>query len=365
MPPILSSILALVLLTVSGCVYAQEQKVLQIYNWADYIEESLLDKFESETGIQVVYNMYESDEMLDAKLLAGYTGYDIIGMADMTVQNMLPLSLFQPLNRDQLPNWRDLDPELMQRMAYSDPGNRFWAPYFWGSTGVAYNVDMIRERLPGAPVDSSAMLLDPEVIKHFADCGVAFLDDAGTVMRVTLLYLGYDIDDTSEEAFEAVERQLKSVRPYIRYFESNRVAIDLSAGEVCLTMAWNGDYASGLKNAAAENLDVNLAYSVPKEGTNLWVDGWIIMADAPNPDYAHQFLNFLLEPEVIAVMSNEQRYPNAVLASRPLLIPEVIDDPAVTHPPEVMRRVHQRNAYDLYERRRVNRIWARVKAGFD
>lgn len=344
---------------------ADESKILNLYNWADYVPQELLEGFENEYGVRVIYNMYETDLMLGAKLLAGRSGYDLIGIADPDIQRFLPLGLFRPLDKEKLPNWTNLDPELMTRLAFSDPGNRHSVPYFWGSSGFAYNVGMIRERLPNAPVHSSAMLFDPEVVRHFEDCGVAFLDDAGTVLRLALLYLGYDIDETSEEAFAAAERLLKGVRPYVRYFENNRVAIDLPAGEICLTMAWNGDYAFGLKRIEEENVDISLAYTVPREGTNLWMDTWVILTDAPNPDLAHLFLDYLMRPQVMASVSNNQRYPNANRASWPFLIPQVIDDPAVLHTPEMMKRIFQRKAYTLKDQRRVNRIYARVKAGFE
>ena len=212
-----------------GMVRSDESKTLNLYNWADYVPQSLLEGFENEYGVRVVYNMYESDNMLGAKLLAGRSGYDLIGIADPEIQRFMPLGIFKTLDKEKLSNWSNLDSDLMARLAFSDPDNRHSVPYFWGSSGFAYNVDMIKERLPNAPVGSSAMLYDPEVIKHFADCGVSFLDDAGTVIRQVLKYLGYDIDDTSEEAFAAVEKTLKSVRPYVRYFENSRVAIDLPA----------------------------------------------------------------------------------------------------------------------------------------
>jgi putrescine transport system substrate-binding protein len=309
--------------------------------------------------------MYESDKMLGAKLLAGHSGYDLIGIADPDIQRFLPLGIFGLLDKEKLPNWANLDSALMSRLAFSDPGNRHVVPYFWGSTGFAYNVDMIRERLPDAPLDSAAMLFDPEVVRHFEDCGVAFLDDGDTIVRMALVYLGYDIDEAGEQAFDEVERLLKSVRPFIRYFESNRVAIDLPGQEVCLTMAWNGDYAFGIKRAQEEGLDINLEYVVPREGSNLWMDGWIVLKDAPNPDLAHLFLDYLMRPEIMASVSNDQWYPNANRASWPLLIPQIADNPAVLHTPEMMERVHQRTAYTLKQQRRVNRIWARVKAGIE
>jgi putrescine transport system substrate-binding protein len=347
-----------------GLVRSDESKILNLYNWADYVPQSLLEGFENEYGVRVVYNMYETDTMLGAKLLAGRSGYDLVGIADPEIQQFLPLGVFMPLDKDKLPNWTNLDYELLSRLAFSDPDNRHSVPYFWGSSGFAYNVDMIKERLPNAPVGSSAMLYDPAVIRHFEDCGVSFLDDADTVVRQVLRYLGYDIDETSEEAFIAVERTLGEVRPYIRYFENSRVAIDLPAGEVCMAMTWNGDFAFGLRRVEEENLEINLAYTVPSEGTNLWMDTWTILSDAPNPDLAHLFLNYLMRPKVMAEVSNDQRYPNANRSSWPLLIPQVSEDPAVLHPPEMMQRVFQRKAHTLKEQRRVNRLFARFKAGF-
>lgn len=352
-------------LVAAGITRADESKVLNLYNWADYVPEELIEGFEKEYGVRVVYNMYESDLMLGAKLLAGHSGYDLIGIADPDIQRFIPLGIFKKLDKAKLSNWRNLDDELMARLAYSDKNNQYTVPYFWGSTGIAYNVDMIKERLPEAPLDSAAMLLDPAVVKHFADCGVAFLDDGETSIRLALLYLGYDINDVSARALGEAERLLKSVRPYIRYFESNRVAIDLPAREVCITMAWNGDYAFGLKTVQDESLDINLAYFVPLEGSNLWMDGWIILEDAPNPDLAHLFLDYLMRPEVMASVSNDQRYANANRASWPYQIPEVSEDPAVLHTPEMMERIYQRRAYSIKQQRQINRIWARVKAGFE
>jgi putrescine transport system substrate-binding protein len=357
-------LLPLACLCMAVLARADQAPILNLYNWAEYVPDRLIEGFEAEYGIRVFYNTYENDTMLDAKLLAGHTGYDLVGIADPGLQRFLPIGVFMPLDRKKLPNFVNLDPEFLKRLAFSDPGNRHAIPYFWGNTGIAYNVDLIHERMPDAPVDSAAMIFEPEVIRHFEDCGVAFLDDAGTVIRMAMVYQGYDINDTSAEAFGAAEQLLRSVRPYVRYFDSNRVAIDLPAGEVCLTMAWNGDYAYGLKRAVEEGLEINIAYTVPREGTNVWMDTWAILADAPNPEPAYLFLDYLMRPEVMATVSNDQRYPNAVLASRPFLVPEVTDDPAVSPPPDVLARMYQRVDYDLKANRQVNRIWARVKAGF-
>ena len=342
-----------------------ESKTLNLYNWADYVPQELIEGFENEYGVKVVYNMYESDLMLGAKLLAGHSGYDLVGVAELDIERFLPLGVFKPLDKEKLTNWSNLDPELISRLANWDPDNRHTVPYFWGSSGFAYNVDMILERMPNAPLDSAAMLFDPDVVRHFEDCGVAYLDDPGTAVRLALMYLGYDLNETSEKAFNEAERLLKGVRPFIRYFDSNRTAIDLPGQEVCLTMTWNGDYAYGLRRVEEENLPINLDYVVPREGTNLWMDAWLILNDAPNPDLAHLFLNYLLRPDVMASVSNDQRYPNANRASWEFLIPQITEDPDVLHTPDIMERIHARRVHTLKQQRRVNRLWARVKAGFE
>lgn len=342
-----------------------EEGVLQIYNWADYVPAVLIEGFEEEYGVDVVYSTYESDELMSAKLLAGNTGFDLIGIANYSFDLFRELQLFMPLDLTLLPNHRNLDPQIMSLLAVADTGNRHVVPYFWGSTGFAYNVDMIEARLPDAPVHSLAMLFDPEVVKHFADCGVALLDDQPSGALVAALYAGYGVNGKSPEAMAAVEEVLKAVRPYIRYFESNRVAIDVPTGEICLSMAWNGDYAFGKRMIEDENLPTRMKYTLPVEGSNMWVDGWAIPADAPNPELAHQFLNYLMRPEVAAKVSNDQRYANAIPASRPWLIDAVANDPSVTHTPEMLSRMEIQRPFSLKQSRQLSRVWARVKADFE
>lgn len=343
---------------------AAEEGVLQLFQWADYVPAALIKGFEDEYGVDVVYNTYPSEEMLGTRIMSGKTGYDLLGMSNFVFHTYLPLGVFQPLNFEELPNHQNLDPRIMQLLQKADPGNAYLVPYFWGTAGFAYNVDMIKERLPDAPTDSLAMIFDPEVVKHFADCGVAFLDDPVQALTLAAIYAGYAPDEKSTESLEAAEAVIKGVRPYIRYFENSRVAIDLPTKEVCLTMTWNGDFALGQKRARDENLDIRLAYTMGNEGSNLWMDGWVIDVDAPNPDLAHLFLDYLMRPEVMAIVSEDQRYANAIPDSLALISPDVAGDPAIFHTPAMLERVDTQTADSLQRRRLMGRAWNRIKADF-
>jgi putrescine transport system substrate-binding protein len=341
-----------------------EEKILNIYTWADYVPKEVIEEFESEYGIKVNYDTYDNDNILSSKLLAGSSGYDLVGIADEDLQRLMPVGVFRKLDKSKLPNLKNMNPEIMRRTAFSDPDNEHVFIYTWGSTGVAYNVDLINERLPEATLDSAAMIFDPEIIRHFADCGVAFVDDPGTVIRMVLLYLGYDINDTRQTSFDEAEQVLKAVRPYIRYFSGSLTQIDMAAEEICLAMMWSGDYSYSMRIAAQAGKSLNLAYYVPKEGTNIWIDTFAMPADLPHPGNAHLFLNFMMRPQIAAQSSNFNQYPAGNLAALEFIEPGTRNNPAIFPPPDVIARMHTRTAHDMETKRRVNRIWARLKAGF-
>jgi putrescine transport system substrate-binding protein len=346
----------------SSVASSQEEKVLNIYTWADYLPPNLIRNFETEFGIRVNYATYDNDLILGAKLLAGNTGFDLVGIADPSLQRYLPTGAFRTLDKSKVPNLRNLDTGLMRRLAHSDPGNAHAVIYTWGSTGIAYNEEMVKARMPDAPLDSAAMIFDPAIISRFADCGVTFLDDAGTMIRLALLYLGHDINTTHPEAFAEAERLLKSVRPYIRYFSSVLLSVDLPAGEVCVAVSWTGEYGYVINQAKNAKVDMTFGFVIPKEGSNMWIDTFSMPADLPHPENAHLFLNYLLRPEVTAEVPNV--YFNAVAnnASLPFIRPEIRSNPVTYPPPEVMARIHNRVDYSLEDTRVINRIWARVKA---
>ncbi len=342
---------------------AEEEKILNVLNWSDYIGPTTIADFEAEFGIKINYDLYDSTEIVEAKLLAGQTGYDVVVHSVRYSARLFPIGVYRRLDRDQLPLWKNLDPWVLNVMADYDPGNLYGVPYMWGTTGFAYNIDMVKARMPDAPLNSGDMIFNPDVVSKFADCGVTLLDEPTDVIALVMLYLGHDHNSMDPAHIAEVEAQLKSVRPYLRYFSSARMMNDLPNEEICVAMSWSGDYAAAMARATEVGLDINLAYSVPSEGTVLWIDGLFIPSDAPHPNNAHLFINYLMRPDVIAAISDLTRYANANLASIPLMDPKVAEDPAVYTP--VSEREHMVTGLIFgpkLERRR-SRAWARIKTG--
>jgi putrescine transport system substrate-binding protein len=347
----------------AGPLWAEEEKVVNVYNWVDYIAPETLAQFEKEFGIKVNYDNFDATAVVEAKLLAGSTGYDVVLQELRYSNRLMGVGAFQRLDRGQLPLWSNLDSWVMETMARYDRGNSYAAPYMWGTTGFTYNIDMIRERMPDAPVDSAAMMFDPAIASRFADCGISLLDESSTVVPLVMLYLGYEPHSMDPAQLAEAEAVLKSVRPYIRYISSAKALNDLPNRDICIAMTWSGDYTQAQARADEVGADVRLAYTVPKEGTVLWFDTWLIPVDAPHPQNAHIFLNFLMRPEVIARISEVTGYANANLASEPFLDPELLNDPAA-YPPMGARQGWQAGLiYDPKLERRRTRLWSRVKTG--
>jgi putrescine transport system substrate-binding protein len=338
-----------------------EAKILNVFTWTDYIAPNTIADFEKEYGIEVNYDTYDSTEMAEARLLAGRTGYDVVVHAERYAARLIPIGVYQPLDRTRLTNWGNLDPWVLKTLESADPGNRYGVPYLWGTTGFTYNVKMIRERMPDAPVESGDMIFKPQVARHFADCGITFLDEPTDVIPMAMRYLGHDPNSLDPADLAEVEAMLKSVRPYIRYFSSAKMLIDLPNEEVCIAMSWSGDYAQAMARAREAGRPVQLAYTPPREGTLAWFDLWFIPADAPHPGNAHLFLNYLLRPEVIAAISNETRYAAPNPKAMPLLLPEVRDDPAIYPPEEIRRRLYKGTLQSPKAERLRSRLWSRVK----
>ncbi len=342
---------------------AAEEKVLNVFTWPDYIAPDTIANFEAEYGIKVNYDVYDSTEMAEARLLAGRTGYDVVAHAERYSARLIPIGVYQPLDLRKIPNWRNLDPWVLEMLDTADPGNRFGVPYLWGTTGFTYNVKMIRERMPNAPVGSGDMIFRPEIARRFADCGITFLDEPTDVIPMAMLYLGHDPNSLDPGDLADVERLLKGVRPYIRYFSSAKMLIDLPNEEVCIAMSWSGDYAQAMVRAQEVGKPVQLAYTVQREGTLAWFDLWFIPADAPHPNNAHVFLNYLLRPEVAAAISIETRYATPNPKAMALLPPKVRNDPAVYPPESVKKDLRKGVIHDPLDERRRSRLWSRVKTG--
>jgi putrescine transport system substrate-binding protein len=359
-PPCLFAVIALAASMAAG---AAEEKVLNVFSWPDYMAPDTIANFEAETGIKVNFDTYDLTEMAEARLLAGRTGYDVVVHAERYSARLIPIGVYRPLDRSKLPNWKNLDPWVLETLDSADPGNRHGMPYLWGTTGFTYNVRMIRERMPDAPVTSGDMIFKPEVARRFADCGISFIDEPTDVIPLAMLYLGHDPNSMDPVHLAEVEKLLKGVRPYIRYFSSAKMLIDLPNEEVCVAMSWSGDYAQAMWRAKQAGRPVDLQYTVQKEGALAWFDLWFIPADAPHPDNAHRFLNYLLRPDVIAAISNETRYASANTKALPLLLPEVRNDPAVYPPDEIRLNLHKGVLFDPKSERLRSRLWSRVKTG--
>lgn len=359
-PQLLVAVAALLAASVAA---AAEEKVLNVFTWPDYIAPDTIANFEAEYGIKVNYDVYDSTEMAEARLLAGHTGYDVVAHAERYSARLIPIGIYQPLDRSRLTHWGNLDPWVLKTLDSADPGNRHGVPYLWGTTGFTYNVKMIRERMPDAPVTSGDMIFKPEVARRFADCGITFVDEPTDVIPMVMLYLGHDPNSLDPVHLAEVEKVLKGVRPDIRYFSSAKMLIDLPNEEVCIAMSWSGDYAQAMFRAKEAGRPVELAYTVQREGALAWFDLWFIPADAPHPDNAHLFLNYLLRPEVAAAISNETRYATPNLKALPLLLPEVRNDPAVYPPDEIRLNLHKGVLHDPKQERLRSRLWSRVKTG--
>jgi putrescine transport system substrate-binding protein len=338
-----------------------EERELHVYNWADYIGKDTIANFEAATGIKVIYDTYDADETLEAKMMAGDSGYDVVSASTDFFSRQIKAGIYRPLDRSLLPNWQNLDPRVLAIEAQADPGNRHAMPYLRHVNGFAYNVDLIRARMPDAPVDSLDMIFKPEVIRRFADCGVTFLDQPEDVLQLALNYLHLDPNTTRPEDYRQAEKLLLAVRPYIRAFDSSEYMNGLANGEFCISMSWSGDYATARARAKAAGVDVHLAFTAPKEGSNGSYDAWLIPADAPHPLAAHRFLNFILEPRVIAAITNHIHYANDNQAANAYVDPQILKDPAVYPTPAMEARLYQsREAGPALERLRT-RTWTRIK----
>jgi putrescine transport system substrate-binding protein len=354
----------LMLALVSGCGVksaAAEEKRLFIYNWTDFIGPNTVAKFEKQSGISVVYDVYDSEETMDARLLAGSAGYDVVFASTEYFGREIKAGVYIPLDRSKLPNWKNLDPRILAIQTAHDPGNLHSVPYMHAINGFAYNVDMIKARMPNAPVDSLDMIFKPEIVAKFADCGVTFLDSAADTLALALNYLGLDPYSTKREDYKAAEDLLMKVRPYVRSFDSAEYLNGLANKELCIAMSWSSDYALSRARARAVGVNVNLAFTVPKEGANENFTSMLIPEGAPHPEAAYEFINFMLRPDVIADITNSIYYGNDDLASRPLINPSILNDTALYPTPPIEARLFRAAEVSAATERIRTRTWTRVK----
>jgi putrescine transport system substrate-binding protein len=341
-----------------------QDKVVNVYNWSDYIAEDTIAQFEAETGIRVVYDVFDSNETLEAKLLTGNSGYDVVVPTSGFLRRQIAAGVYQPLNKDLLPNLANMNPELMEKAAVYDEGNEHAVIYMWLTTGIGYNVAKVAERLgEDAPVNSWSLVFDPQYAEKLADCGIAILDSAGDMLPSALAYLGLDPTSTEHADLEKAAELLTSVRPFIRYFHNSQFISDLANGEICVAVGYSGDIFIAADRAEQAGTGNEIAYAIPKEGALLSFDMMAIPVDAPNPENAHAFINFIMKPEITAGVTNFVYYANANDAASEFVAPEIISDPAIYPPEDARANLFPTVTYEARTDRLMTRLWTTLKTG--
>lgn len=358
----LKQLFTLSLLAISTGVLAEPN--VRIYNWFDYIAPDTLKNFKKETGIEPKYDVYDSNEVLQAKLLSGNSGYDITVSSDSFLDNYLKAGVFQKLDKNKLPNWKNLNPALLKVLESKDPGNQYAMPYMWGTNGIGYNVDKVRAALgENAPVDSWELIFNPDNLAKLKDCGVAFLDSPTEVIPEVLHYLGLSPNSHNPDDYAKAEAHLLKLQPYIRYFNSSKFVTDLANGDVCVALAWSGGVMQAAARATEAGNGVKVEYRIPKEGTAAWFDVLTIPKDAKNLDQAYAFLNYLLRPEVVAPISDHVEYANPNQAADTLVSERLRNNPNVYPTAEMQAKLYSVEMLPAKLERIRTRTWVKIKTG--
>jgi putrescine transport system substrate-binding protein len=336
---------------------------VNIYNWSDYIGETTIADFEKETGIGAFYDLYASSEEMQAKILAGSSGYDVVIMAGLSLSQFVTAGVYEKLDRSKLTGWGNLDPEILKIVEGFDPGNEYGVPYMWGSVGIAYNVDMVKERLPDADLNSLDTIFKPENAAKLADCGISILDSPTDIGFMALSYLGLDPNTAGPAEYAKMAEAFAPIRQYIATFDNSNYLSALPNGELCVANSWSGDYGVAKARAAEAGIDINLQYFVPKTGAPAWFDMWCIPADAKNKDNAYTFIDYMLRPEVIAACTDYTGYANANKAATPLVDESIRNDPAVYPDEETLSRMYTPKPQSEEQDRDITRAFAQIKAG--
>ena len=349
--------------TLSAPVIA-EDKVVNVYNWYDYVDAAVLEQFQQETGIKLNYDVYDSNEQLEAKLMAGGSGYDVVVPTGNFLERQVKAGIYMELDRSKLSNYGNLDPVLAKTISGHDPDNKHNVPWAWGTIGVGVNVDMVKERMgDDAPVDSLDLVFKAEYASKLADCGIGVVDSPSEVMGVALHYLGLDPNSEKKSDLKQATEMLSAVRPHFKHFNTANMINDLASGELCAVLTYNGDVGTAAARAEEVGSGVNLSYSIPKEGTLAWFDLMAVPADAPNADEAHQFINFMLRPESAAGIANYVYFAVANKAAEPLLLDDVKNDPGIYPPQDVLDKLFVLNAHTAKYDRVLTRAWTNFKTG--
>jgi putrescine transport system substrate-binding protein len=343
---------------------AQPKRTVYFYNWSDYIDPGVLKEFTRDTGIAVTYDTFDSNEILETKLLAGKSGYDVVVPTAYFLERQIKAGVFQKLDKSKLPNVANAWPEITTRLAVYDPGNQYAVNYMWGTTGIGYNAAKAREILgPAGKIESWDTVFKPEAVARFKDCGVHMLDSSDDVFPAALHYLGLNPNSTDATELQKAADLIATVRPFVRKFHSSEYLNALASGEICLVLGWSGDVKQAQRRAAETKKGVEVAYAIPREGAQMWFDNLAIPKDARNPVEAHALIDYLQRPDIAARNSNFLGYANGNLASQKLIDRAVLEDPTIYPDEATMRRLFTIKPHDAKTVRLVNRMWTRIKTG--
>jgi len=348
----------------STAAQAGASKTVNVYNWSDYIAEDTNANFEKATGITVTYDVFDSNEVLEAKLLAGSSGYDVVVPTLNFLGRQIQAGVFQPLDKAKIPNLANLDPTMMARIAKQDPGNQYAVPYMWGTTGIGYNVDKLKAAFGSTDIAGSwDLVFKPENIAKMKDCGVTFLDTPTEIVPIALNYLGEDPNSTDPAVIAKAAALLETIRPYITQFHSSSYIDAMANGDTCLVVGWSGDVIQARDRAQEAGNGVDIAYSIPKEGAPLWFDMLAIPKDAKNVDNAYAYINYLLDPQVMANNSNFISYPNAVPKAKALMDKDITSDPTIYPPADVEAKLFTFAIIPPEVDKQYTKLWTDLKSG--
>lgn len=355
--------LALPVLLLSAPSVRAAEKVVHVYNWSDYIEPRMLEAFTRETGIRVVYDTYDTNEIVETKLLAGRSGYDVVVPSGPFLQRLIKAGVFRKLDRDRIPNLKHAWPQIASRLAAYDPGNLHAVDYMWGTTGIGVNVAKVRERLGDVPLDSWDVLLKPENARKLKDCGIQVLDSPEDIFPGVLKALGRDPDSRAEADLRAAADALVAIRSNVQKFHSSEYITALANGDICLAIGYSGDILQAKRRAQEAGNGVEIAYHMPREGAQMWFDSFAVPAEADHPDEAHAFIDFMMRPEVAAANTNLVAFASGNKDAKEFVRADILKDTNIYPPPEAMERLFTNTAYDERTQKLVTRLWTKVRTG--
>ena len=362
----IQSVLATALLgtaLLNASAQAQEQS-LKVFNWFDYITPETLDNFKKDTGIKLTYDIFDTNEVLESKLLTGRSGYDLVVPSNVFLAKQVEAGVFQPLDRSQLPNWQHLDPALMKLIEANDPGNQYAVPYMYGTVLIGFNPDKVKAALgENAPVDSWELIFKEENISKLKACGVAMLDSPSEILPIALQYLGLSPNSKNPEDYAKAEALMLKIRPYVTYFHSSKYMADIANGDICVAIGYSGSFSQAANNAKQANNGVVVDMRLPKEGAPIWFDLMAIPKDAQNVAEAHEFINYLLEPKVIAPISDFVGYPNPNKDATALVNPAIRNNPNLYPTAEAMKTLYTLEPLPQKAERARTRVWTTIKTG--